>query len=74
VIAILFSSLITLSKSRSMNHMIRNRTEETNIQRFPTVYLSTISEIFGGILGATGVKGIIFSISMILIFGSGRPS
>jgi lysylphosphatidylglycerol synthetase-like protein (DUF2156 family) len=57
-----------------MNYMIRNRMEDANIQRYPTIYLSAISVIVGGIFGAMGIKGIIFVILIILILLSLMPS
>jgi hypothetical protein len=67
VLAILFSTSITLPMSKSMNYMIRNRSEETNMKKYPTIYLAAITVIVGGVVGAMGVKGILFAVLMIFI-------
>jgi hypothetical protein len=54
--------------------MIKNRMEERNIRKYPTIYLSAISVIVGGIIGAMGIKGIIFLILFVLVIVGAAPS
>eukprot|EP01080_Neovahlkampfia_damariscottae_P009128 gene9128-1217_t len=71
VIAMLFSASITLATAHSMNSMIMNLDEvdeyPSSFNGYPVIFLTALSIIIGGIIGAMGVRGTIFF--FILIFG-----
>jgi hypothetical protein len=77
VIAMLFSATITLAMAHSMNSMIKNRSEvidDNSWNNYPSIYLSALSVIVGGIFGAMGVRGTLFFVLLIIMLLGGGGS